>query len=109
MVAVFTVVEPRVGPLPGFFGLNSKRGASTCSINKLAAIAFSVSLTASATACPVALCSHLAARLLFAHLLPAENKPIGCGNAKLYYFHRTTHLQFRRIMGLTLYFAKWAA
>jgi hypothetical protein len=29
----------------GFFGLNSKRGASTCSMRRLAAIAFSVSFT----------------------------------------------------------------
>src|SRR3546814_1999663 len=43
-----------VASLVGFFGLNSKRGASTCSMSKLAAIAFKVSLTASVTAASAA-------------------------------------------------------
>ena len=51
VVAAFAVVEARRrAAVLGFFGLNSKRGASTCSISKLAAMAFSVSLTASVTA-----------------------------------------------------------
>ena len=51
VVAALAIVEAGAsGRLLGFFGLNSKRGASTCSISRLAAMAFSVSFTASVTA-----------------------------------------------------------
>ena len=43
------IVEAILGPLSGVFGVNSKRGANTCSISRLAAMALSVSLMASTT------------------------------------------------------------
>jgi hypothetical protein len=45
-----SVVEAGCRPLFGFLGLNSKCGASTCSMRRLAAMALRVSLTASVTA-----------------------------------------------------------
>ena len=50
VIAALAIVKAFEGPLCGFFGVKLKRGASTCSMSRLAAIAFSVSFTASVTA-----------------------------------------------------------
>ena len=51
VVAAFPIVEAGVGPVFGFFGLNSKRGASTCSIKEARRNGLQrASLTASVTA-----------------------------------------------------------
>ncbi len=52
-VAVWPVVEALPAPLHSL-GVKSKRGANTCSISRLAAIAFSVSFMASTTAASAA-------------------------------------------------------